>query len=69
MAVFCFVGVLLVRMGKAALDTADYNYQMLRVARQQLAVSHKALLVDRIRFSELRNALIWKDPVSFILSF
>ncbi|WP_430449488.1 hypothetical protein [Rhodophyticola sp.] len=43
MAIFCFVGVVLVQMGKAAVDTADYSFQMLGVARQQLDVSKQAL--------------------------
>ena len=42
-AVVSFIGVVLTQMGKATVDTADYNYQMLEVARQQLAVSHKTL--------------------------
>lgn len=42
-SVFCFVGVVMVQMAKAAVDTADYSYQMLSVARDQLAVSKQGL--------------------------
>ncbi|QXT41148.1 hypothetical protein [Gymnodinialimonas ceratoperidinii] len=42
-SIFCFVGVVLVQMGKASVDTADYSYQMLSVARDQLAVSKQGL--------------------------
>lgn len=38
-----FIFVVLIQMGKATVDTADYNFQMLDVARQQLAVSRQAL--------------------------
>lgn len=43
MSIFCFVGVVLVQMAKATVDTADYSYQMLSVARDQLAVSKQGL--------------------------
>lgn len=42
-SVFCFVGVVVVQMAKATVDTADYSYQMLSVARDQLKVSKQTL--------------------------
>lgn len=42
-SMICFLGVVLVQMAKATVDTADYSYQMLSVARDQLAVSKQAL--------------------------
>lgn len=42
-SLFCFVGIVLVQMSKATVDTADYTFQMLKVARDQLDVSKSAL--------------------------
>lgn len=43
-SVICFVGVVLTQMSKAQVDTADYTFQMLGVARTQLKVSQEALV-------------------------
>ncbi len=42
-SLFCFIGIVQVQMSKAAVDTADYTYQMLGIARDQLAVSKRAM--------------------------
>lgn len=42
-SVLCFLGVVIVQMAKATVDSADYSYQMLSVARDQLAVSKQGL--------------------------
>lgn len=47
MAIVCFVGVVLVQMAKASVDTADYTYQLLKLSRDQLAVSKQALQVQK----------------------
>lgn len=41
-ALASFIGVVLVQMAKANVDTADYTYQMLDVSRQHLEVSKQA---------------------------
>ncbi len=38
-----FVGLALVQLGRAAVDTAEYTQQMLQIARDQLDVSQQAL--------------------------
>ena len=38
-----FLGLALVQMGRAAVDTAEYTQQMLQIARDQLEVSQQAL--------------------------
>ena len=43
MSVMCLLGVVGVQIAKASVDSADYTYQMLAIARDQLAVSKQAL--------------------------
>ncbi len=42
-SVICFLGIVIVQMAKATVDSADYGYQMLGVARDQLSISQQAL--------------------------
>lgn len=41
--IISFLGVVMVQIGKAGVDSADYSYQMLGIARDQLDVSRRAL--------------------------
>jgi hypothetical protein len=41
-SVFSFIGVVMIQVAKASVDTADYTFQMLGIARDQLAVSKEA---------------------------
>ncbi len=43
----CFLGVVLAQIGKAGVDSADYSYQMLSVARDQLEVSRQSLKLQQ----------------------
>ena len=45
-SIFCFFGVVHVQQTKASVDSADYAYQALAIAREQLAISKQALKQD-----------------------
>ncbi len=55
-SLICFVGIVFVQMAKASVDTADYTYQMLGIARDQLAVSKQALGGPEVEASFRRSS-------------
>lgn len=44
--IISFLGVVMVQIGKAGVDSADYTYQMLGIARDQLEISKRAVKQD-----------------------
>ena len=69
-SILCFIGMVIVQIGKAGVDSADFAYQSLAIARQQLEISKQALkqdakvlsFADRAQISPLENPIRSVEP-------